>query len=126
KNLLDDGTFANTSAEVRSRACAWVARLLSFEESQSNLISNLIDISKKIYSVDEQVIADSFIESNSDNVRDITACLLRDTTPERLSAAFMLLRKYDSNLALSWFYDSNISINDFFIDGKISLLTLLI
>ncbi len=38
----------------------------------------------------------------------------------------MLLNKYDSNLALSWFEDANLSISELFVDGQISLLMLLI
>ncbi len=124
--LLDDGMFAKTSVELRSKACAWIARLLCFEKSESVLVSNLIEKSKQLYSLDEQSIADAFINSNEENVQECVASLLKNISSERLSAAFMLLNKYDSNLALSWFEDANLSICELFVDGQISLLMLLI
>ncbi|KKX72286.1 esterase/lipase family protein [Vibrio parahaemolyticus] len=126
RTLLDDGTFAKTSVQLRSRACAWIARLLCFEQSESVLVSDLIEKSKQLYSLDEQNIAYAFINSNEENVQECVANLLKNTSPERLSAAFMLLKKYDSNVALSWFEDAKISIRELFVDGQISLLILLI
>lgn len=126
RKLLDDGIFAKTSVELRSRACAWIARLLSFEKSESVLVSHLIKKSKQLYSLDEQNIACAFIDSNEENVQECVASLLQNTSSERLSAAFMLLNKYDSNIALSWYEDANMSIRELSVDGHISLLILLI
>jgi len=126
RTLLDDGMFAKTSVELRSRACAWIARILCFEQSESILVSDLIEKSKQLYSLDEQSIAYAFINSNEENVQECVASLLKNISSERLSAAFMLLNKYDSNVALSWFEDANISIRELFVDGQISLLMLLI
>lgn len=126
RKLLDDGMFAKTSVKLRSRACAWIARLLCFEQSESVLVSDLIEKSKQLYYLDEQSIAYAFINSNEENVQECIASLLENISSERLSAAFMLLNKYDSNVALSWFEDANISIRELFVDGQISLLTLLI
>ncbi|WP_305812124.1 esterase/lipase family protein [Photobacterium leiognathi] len=77
RTLLDDGMFAKTSVELRSRACAWIARLLCFEKSESVLVSNLIEKSKQLYSLDEQSIAYAFINSNEENVQECVANLLK-------------------------------------------------
>ena len=126
RKLLDDGTFARTSVELRSKACAWIARILSFEKSESALVSELIKKSKQLYSLDELNIAHAFINSNEENVQECVASLLKNTSPERLSAAFMLLNKYDSNVAFSWYEDTNMTISELFVDGQISILMLLI
>ncbi|CZF83354.1 esterase/lipase family protein [Grimontia marina] len=124
--LLDDGMFAKTSVELRSRACAWIARLLCFEQSELVLVSDLIEKSMQLYTLDEQSIAHAFINSNEENVKECVASLLKDISSERLSAAFILLNKYDSSMAISWFEDTNISICELFVDGQISLLMSLI
>lgn len=124
KKLLDGGTFSKTSVELRSRACAWIARILSFETSESILVSNLIKMSKELSTLEEQDIASAFINSNEENVQECVAGLLKNISSENLSAAFMLLKKYDVQLALSWYEDNEMSILDLFVDGQISLLML--
>ncbi|WP_274007512.1 esterase/lipase family protein [Vibrio parahaemolyticus] len=126
ERILDKGDFSKSSIEIRSRACAWLARLLSFDTDKSELANQLLTKSKQLSELDEQVIAEAFLKSNENNVREIVGNLLEEKTPERLSAALMMLRRYDSTLALNWYIESSTSIENLSTDGQVTLLSLLL
>jgi hypothetical protein len=124
--LLDKGSLVGDTNKGKCIALAWCSRLLIIDESSRDKAIKCLDRAKKIASGQEELlIAEAFLLFKSQGLDDAISSLMADSTPMRMSAAFMMLSQVSTSEAITWKEESDISLNQFDSDGKVSYLAAL-
>lgn len=120
---LTEGDLSGGSDEVRARALAWCARVLSRSEELDRAEAFLL-LAKTLGDNLETQIAEAFVLSqNGDKTAALQALAGIDSGASR-SAGLMIVAHHDgAEGALQWVNDTRFVVNDFDSDGKSFLLT---
>lgn len=121
--LLAEGDLAGGSGEVRGRALAWCARLLSRSESLEQA-EEFLELAKTLGDSKEAKIAGAFIVSQKgDKAAALNALAVIDSDVSH-SAGLMIVAHHDgAGAALSWMNEADYSVGDLDSDGKSFLLS---
>ena len=119
---LVDGELCSGTDEVRSRALAWCARLLSSSETLDKA-QELLELARSLGTGPEVDVAQAFIVSQQgDRARSLELLAGLDT-PSSRSAALMVVLDHDgAERAIEWLESTGIKAADLDSDGKSFLL----
>ncbi len=118
---VDTTELAGGSSEVRARALAWCARLLSPGDTVARA-QELLEKSRALSACDEAVYAEAFIVSATNKNRAL-AILAGSKTPAARSAALRVVTNHEqAQGALMWVQRTGLKLDDFDADGKFAFL----
>lgn len=116
------GELSRASDEVRSRALAWCARLLS--RAELDKAEELLTLAKTLGSSPEVDIAEAFIASQKGSRAASLQILAGVDSPSSRSAGLMIVAYHDAaEGALQWLSDAGVKATKLDSDGKSFLLT---
>ena len=119
---VDEAEFAGGSSEVRAKALAWCARLLSLGDTTS-YAQGLLNKSKALGICEEARIAEAFIVATHDKDRALTM-LAQVGTPAARCAALRVVTNFGSaRTAIVWFDQAGVDLDDLDAEGKLVHLT---
>lgn len=119
---VDQSRYAGGSDEVRARALAWCARILSYGDTATRA-KELLQTSIDIAVTPEATIAQAFITAPNDS-RAALASLAKMKTPQARSAALRIVMNKDgAKSALEWVNNAGLTINSFDAEGKFLFIT---
>ena len=114
---VDTTELAGGSSEVRARALAWCARLLSQGDTAVRA-QDLLQKSKALHACDEASLAEAFMVSATDRNQAL-AMLARSNTPTARSAALRIVTNCEqAKGAVSWIQGAGLKLDDFDAEGK--------
>lgn len=121
--LLAEGNLSGGSDEVRGRALAWCARLLSRSEDPKRA-EEFLRLAKTLGDFLEVKIAEAFVISQQgDKVKALQTLAGIDSDTSR-SARLMIVAHHDgSDNAIKWAHDVGYTVGELDSDGKSILLT---
>lgn len=109
------------SKELRARALAWCARLLSHGKTRDRAIG-LLEQSKALASTEEADIAEAVIRASIDR-NEALALLARINTPRSRTAALRTMANSEGpEEALQWVVAAGLTLSSFDADGKVALI----
>lgn len=122
RQLVEDGLSGGTD-EVKSRALAWCARLLSITENL-NKAEEYLNIAKSLSDTSEVVIADAFISSKKgDKSAALKTLASIDSSSSRTASLMIVAHHEGAEGALDWLEKAGIKVSALDSDGKHFLLT---
>lgn len=114
---VDTTELAGGSSEVRARALAWCARLLSQGDTAVRA-QDLLQKSKALHACDEASLAEAFMVSATDRNQAL-AMLARSNTPTARSAALRIVtNREQAKGAVSSIQGAGLKLDDFDAEGK--------
>lgn len=120
---LAEGDLSGGSDEVRGRALAWCARLLSPSEDLERA-EEFLELAKTVGDFPEAKIAEAFIISQKGDKAAALNALADIDSDVSHSAGLMIVAHHDgADGALSWMDDAGYTIGDLDSDGKSFLLS---
>jgi hypothetical protein len=115
---VDAAELAGGSNEIRAKAIAWCARILSQGDTAPRAQA-LLERSKALSATDEARLAEAFIISATDKDRAL-AMLAAMNTPASRSAALRVVTNHEkAKGAVAWVERVDLKINDFDAEGKL-------
>jgi len=120
---LVEGNLSGGSDEVRGRALAWCARLLSRTEDLEQA-EEFLELAKTLGDFTEVKIAEAFIISQKGDKATALNTLAEIDSDVSRSAGLMIVTHHDgAKGALSWMNDAGYTVRDLDSDGKNFLLS---
>ncbi|MFA5494232.1 MAG: hypothetical protein WC247_05595 [Porticoccaceae bacterium] len=120
---LADGNLSGGSDEVRGRALAWCARLLSRSEDLARA-EEFLELAKTLGDSAEAMISEAFIISQKGDKAAALQALARIDSNTSRSAGLMIVAHHDgAEVALEWMTKAGYTVDDLDSDGKSFLLT---
>jgi hypothetical protein len=124
RNLVE-GELSGGSDDVKSRALAWCARLLSTKGSELEEAEEYLKSAKVLGNCPEIEIAYAFIISQKGDKNVALSILAGIDSPLSRSAALMIVANHEGHqVAIDWLKTANIDPKDMDSDGKKFLLGL--
>lgn len=121
--LLAEGDLSGGSDEVRGRALAWCARLLSRSEDLERA-EEFLELAKTLGDFLEVKIAEAFIISQKGNKAKALQTLARIDSDTSRSASLMIVAHHDGAAgAIKWTHDVGYTVRELDSDGKNILLS---
>ena len=118
---VDAAEFSGGSSQVRARALAWCARLLS-QGDTSSAARAFLHKSKSLEHSEETALAEAFFLATSDKNAAL-AMLAQIATPASRSAALRIVTNQDSATgAIAWLDEAGIGLDDLDPEGKLAHL----
>ena len=115
---LAEGELSGGSDEVRGRALAWCARLLSCSEDLGPA-EEYLDLAKRLGDIAETKIAEAFILSRKGDKAAALNALADIDSDVSHSAGLMIVAHHDgAEGALNWMNDAGYAVGDLDSDGK--------
>jgi hypothetical protein len=113
--------YSSGSSEMRARALAWCARILS-QGKTIRRAEELLRRSREITITAEAALAQAFITAATDK-KGALAALALIKTPEALSAALRIVSNKDgAKKALAWISASGLRVDSFDAEGKFTFM----
>lgn len=120
---LTERDLSRGSDEVRSRAFAWCARLLSFSK-ELDRAEEFLKLAKTLGDFPEIKIAEAFYISQKAGKDAALKSLTDLNTPAFCTARFMIVTNHEGDEgAIKWMNDAGYKVEDLDSDGKSFLLT---
>jgi hypothetical protein len=114
------------SREVRARALAWCARILSTGDTQARA-KLLLDKSRELAPTPEASLADAFIQAATDKMGALAALAASPSAIARSAMLRIVLNADGPQAALTWMEQAGLDETSFDADGKFAyLLTALV
>lgn len=124
ESIQNDG-FASGSDDIKSRALAWCARILSVADDGSKS-EQLLNAARQLGSGSEITIAEAF-KISAQGKGDLAAALKKlagINSPPSRSAAFLIVANHQgADSAIQWLMDSGVTNNDLDAVGKFILIS---
>lgn len=115
---IKNGEFQAGSDNVKCKALAWCARILSISENVSQS-DELLSHAKQLGSIPEIDIAESFILSANDQLDEALKRLADIESPAARSAGFIIFsHRKNASSAFEWLLKSGFDFSDLDADGK--------
>lgn len=122
RRLDEGGDLSRGSVEVRGRALAWCARMLSPSEEVERA-EELLALAKTLGDLQEAEIAEAFVISQKGDKAAALKVLAGINSDTSRSAGQMIVAHHDgAEGALSWMKDAGYTFGDLDSDGKSNLL----
>ncbi|MDL1985336.1 MAG: HNH endonuclease [Deltaproteobacteria bacterium] len=121
---LVDGDLSGGTDDIRCRALAWCARILSRSE-KSDRAEKFLNFSKSLGSCPEIDIASAFLDSAKGKKKASLTALAGIASPMSRSAALQVVVHHDrAQAAVDWLKNADLTAADLDSDGKLVLLML--
>jgi len=121
---LMEGELSGGTDDIRCRALAWCARILSRSEKLDRA-EEFLDFSKTLGSCPEIDIASAFLDSAKGEKKAALTALAGIASPMSRSAALQVIAHHDgSQAAVDWLKNAGLTAADLDPDGNLVLLTL--
>ena len=122
---ITEGDLFGGTDEIKSRALAWCARILSATE-ESNKAKEYLKIAKSLGTNTETEIAQAFINSQYGDKRTALSALANIDSPVSRSAALMIVSHHNGpQEAIHWLMITDIDVANLDPDGKYFYFALL-
>ncbi len=123
KKLMKE-ELSGGARDIRCRALAWCARVLSYSE-QSNLAEEFLDFSMSLGDCPEIEVAKAFLDSAKGEKKAALTALADIAPPmSRTAALQVVLHHDDPQVAVDWLKNAGLTDTDLDSDGKLVLLSL--
>lgn len=120
---LMKGELSGGTDDIRCRALAWCARLLS-RSKKSDRAEEFLDFSKALGSCPETNIAGAFLDSAKGDKKAALTALASIASPMSRSAALQVAAHHDgAQAAVDWLKNADFTAADLDAEGKLVLLT---
>lgn len=121
---LMEGELSGGTDDIRCRALAWCARILSRSE-KSDCAEEFLNFSKTLGSCPEINVASAFLDSAKGEKKAALTALAGIASPMSRSAAFQVVAHHDgAQAAVDWLRSAGLTAADLDPDGTLVLLTL--
>jgi hypothetical protein len=115
---VDTTELSGGSTEVRAKALAWCARLLSQGETAA-CAEQLLAKAKTLHTGEETVLAEAFIVAASDRDRGLLILAGRNALAARSAALRIVTNRDKEQAATAWVKNAGLRLDDFDSDGKL-------
>jgi hypothetical protein len=115
---VDTTELSGGSTEIRAKALAWCARLLSQGDTAA-YAEQLLAKAKTLHADEETVLAEAFIVAASNKDRSLSMLAGSNSTAARSAALRIVANQDKEQAATAWVKSAGLRLDDFDSDGKL-------